>query len=82
MDPLAPPEPLGDLEDRLIARFSPAVRPDEVRRCVAQIAISYQNARVRAYLVILIERAATERLQAIARQATRNRQPVGRGGAS
>ena len=73
---------LGDLEERLIARFSPAVRPDDIRRCVAQIAVGYEDARVRTYLAILIERGAQERLQAIVRQGLGNRQSVGQRGAS
>jgi hypothetical protein len=73
---------LGDLEDRLIARFSPAVRPEDVRRCVAQIAVGYDDARVRTYLAILIERGASERLQALVRQGLCNRHPVGQRGSS
>ncbi len=73
---------LGDLEERLIARFSPAVRPEDVRRCVAQIVAGYEGARVRTYLAILIERGARERLQAIVRQGPCSRQSVGQRGAS
>lgn len=72
---------LGNLEARLIARFGPSVGPDEVRRCVAQIAVGYEDAKVRTYLAILIERAATERLQARVRQGPCNTQSVDQGGA-
>ena len=70
LEPYEPHE-LADLEERLIDRFSPPLRPDEVQRCLAQSAASYQDARVRTYLPVLIERAAVERLQAIVRQRTR-----------
>ena len=76
------PQMLGDLEERLIAQFSPAVRPDDVRRCVAQLVAGYEDARVRTYLAILIERGARERLQAIVRHGQCSRQTVGQRGAS
>ena len=75
------PQPFGDIEERLIARFSPPLPPDVVRRCLSQSAVSYQDARVRTYLHILIERAAVERLQAIVRQGTPRIHLVSQGGA-
>ena len=62
------PGQFGDLEERLIARFSPPLRPEEVQRCLAETIVSYQDARVKTYLPVLIERAAVDRLQAILRQ--------------
>jgi hypothetical protein len=73
---------LGELEERLIAQFSPAVRPEDVRRCVAQVVAGYEDARVRTYLAILVERGARERLQAIVRHGSCSRQTVGQRGAS
>jgi hypothetical protein len=61
---------LDGLEERLIARFSPPLRPDDVKRCLARSAASFRDARVRIHLPILVERAAVEQLQAIARQAS------------
>ena len=80
--PHEPHHPFGDLEERLIARFSPPLRPDEVRRCLAQCAVSYQDARVRTYLPILIERNAVDRLLAVVRQASPEIRLVSQGGAS
>ena len=72
MSLLEPHEPqvASPLEARLIAEFSPPLRPDEVQRCVAEAAVGFQDARVTTYLPILIERAAVERLRVIARRRT------------
>ncbi len=50
---------LDYLEAQLIARFSPPLRPEEVQRCLIDCIASYESARVRSYLPVLIEREAT-----------------------
>ncbi len=79
---LEPPELalLGDLEKRLIARFSPPLRPDEVQGCLAEVARGHEEARIRTYLALLIERAAVDRLQAIVRRRTSQTHLVEPGG--
>jgi hypothetical protein len=54
---------LGDLEARLMARFSPPLRPEHVQRCLVETVVRLNDARVRTYLPILIERAVTDQLQ-------------------
>jgi hypothetical protein len=57
---------MGDLErleTQLIAEFSPALRPDEIRRHLLECVASYQAAVVRTYLPMLIERETRERLR-------------------
>jgi hypothetical protein len=54
---------LIDLETRLIARFSPPLRPEEVQRCLIDAVASLATARIQTYLPVLIERAATDRLR-------------------
>ena len=80
----APPEPgqFRDLEERLIARFSPPMRPEDVERCLTETVVSYQDARVTMYLAVLIERAAVDHLQAIVRQGASPIHLVSHGGAS
>ena len=53
---------LGDLEARLMTRFSPPLRPEQVQRCLVETVVRFDEARVRAYLPVLIERAATDQL--------------------
>jgi hypothetical protein len=59
---------LRSIEERLIARFSPPLRPEDVRRCLAESVVGFEDARVRMYLLVLVERAATDRLQACVRR--------------
>ncbi len=58
---------LDYLEAQLIARFSPPLRPEEVQRCLIDCIASYESARVRSYLPVLIEREATGRLLEMSR---------------
>ena len=51
------------LEAQLIARFSPPLEPEDVRRCLSECVASYESARVRSYLPVLVEREATRRLR-------------------
>jgi hypothetical protein len=53
---------LSRVEGRLIAKFVPPLRPEDVRRCVQAAASRYDSARVPTYLTILIERTASELL--------------------
>ena len=57
---------LRGVEARLIARFSPPLRPEDVQRCLLETIVSFQDARVRTYLSVLVERVAADRLQAAA----------------
>jgi hypothetical protein len=75
-------DPFGDLEARLIARFSPPLRPEAVRRTLAQSVASFHDARVRTYLPVLVERAAVDRLQTIVRRRASRIRLVSQGGAS
>ena len=84
MSLLEPHEPhaASPLEERLIAEFSPPLRPEEVQRCLAEAAVGFQDARVTTYLPILIERAAVNRLRTIVRRRTSPIHLVIRDGAS
>jgi hypothetical protein len=55
------------LETRLVSRFG-QLHPDQVRRCLLESVAEFDDARVRTYLVVLIERAATERLRVLERE--------------
>ena len=57
---------LHDVEERLIARFCPPLRPEEVQRRLVESMAAFEDARVRTYLPILVERAAARRLQLVA----------------
>jgi hypothetical protein len=59
----------ADIEERLIARFSPPLRPDEVQRRLVETVRSFEEARIRTYLAVLIERAATEHLLSVVADA-------------
>ena len=52
------------LEARLIAEFSPPLRPEEVQRCLVACVTKYQSATVHNYLSVLIERETHDRLRA------------------
>jgi hypothetical protein len=47
---------LSYLETRLVSRFD-QLHPDQVRRCLLESVAEFGDARVRTYLVVLIERA-------------------------
>ena len=67
--PLSGRNELVHLERRLMERFCPPLRPDEVDRCLAECTARFEGARVRAYLSVLIERAANERLRTAVRES-------------
>ena len=52
------------LEQRLMAQFSPPLSAEEVSRCLVECIRRFEGARVRTYLWVLIERAATDRVRA------------------
>ena len=54
------------LEARLSSRFS-RLHPDDVRRCVRDSMAQFADARIRTYLAVLVERAATDRLRVLER---------------
>ena len=62
-DPLQHKE-LDRLRDQLVARFSPPIRPEEVERCLDSCVARFESARVRTYLMLLIERDAEDCLRA------------------
>jgi hypothetical protein len=53
----------GELEVRMIAAFSPPLTVVEVRRHLASAAAMFENARVRTYVALLMEKAAVDRLR-------------------
>ena len=66
---MSPPESrekheLAAVERRLLTRFSPPLPPEEVARAVADAIALFEGARVRNYVVLFVERHATERLRA------------------
>jgi hypothetical protein len=64
---------LTDLETRLIDRFSPPLRPEQVQRCLNDAIARFATARIQAYRLVLTERAATDRLRlAVAQQPSRD----------
>jgi hypothetical protein len=69
VDSLDSPEShkLEHLEARLIAMFSPPLRPEEVQRCLIDSVARYESARVGQYLPLLIERDTTQRLRDLSR---------------
>jgi hypothetical protein len=54
---------LRHIETRLIERFSPPLRREEVERCFLEAVAAYQDAPVRTYLGVLVERLAVDRLR-------------------
>jgi hypothetical protein len=64
IDPLEAYE-MAHVERRLIADFSPAIRPEEVQRCVRDVVARFDAATIRKYVPLLVERIARGRLQAV-----------------
>jgi hypothetical protein len=63
LDPLEANE-VAQVERRLIAELGPAVRPEQVQRCVHDVVARFDAATIRIYVPLLVERIARERLQA------------------
>ena len=55
------------LEARLLSRFS-QLHPDQVRSCLGDAVAQFEGARVRNFLAVLVERAATDRLRVLERE--------------
>ena len=70
---------LRDLETRLLRRFSPPLRPEHVQRCLVETVMRFEDAPVRAYLPVLIERAAVTQLEASVLACSRPAPPSTRG---
>ena len=66
---------LRDLETRLVRRFSPPLRPEHVQRCLVETVMRFEDAPVRAYLPVLIERAAITQLEASVLACSGQHQP-------
>ena len=56
------PREIRLIEERLIARFCPPLRPEAVRGRLVETVDSFRSARVRTYVAVLVERAVTRRL--------------------
>jgi hypothetical protein len=61
---MSEPGDLSDVEARLLYKFS-RLDPDEVRRCLSDSMAEFESARIRNFLVVLIERATTDRLRVL-----------------
>ena len=57
------------LEARLMIRYCPPLEPEAVRECVRSCLAMFEQATVRTYVAVLVERAASDRLRAMARDA-------------
>jgi hypothetical protein len=73
-DDLDPSGSLGPLEAKLLARFSPPLRPEEVQRCLLDTVAVFSTARIRTYLPLLIERAVRDRLQTACQRSSARRE--------
>lgn len=58
---------LTDAEAHLVADFAPDVPPETIHRIVLETAADFRDARAPAYVPILVERLARERLAGLAR---------------
>jgi hypothetical protein len=58
---------LLEIEERLIAEFHDALEPEEIRRYLEQIVESFDEASVRTYVMLFIERRARANLRVAAR---------------
>jgi hypothetical protein len=54
---------LHRIADELTRRFCPPLLPEVVQRCVLESAIGFEQASVRTYLAILVQRTAAARLR-------------------
>lgn len=55
---------LERIEQGLAARFVPPLSPTDVRRCLDEAVALFEGAPIRTYVVLLVERIATDRLRA------------------
>ena len=59
---------LRSIEARLIAKYGPSLGPEAVMRCIADAMGHFDGARIRTYVMLLVERRATEQLRDEARR--------------
>jgi hypothetical protein len=55
------------LEERLLARFGERLGVDEVRYSLHEAVSEFEQARIRTFLAVLIERSATDKLRGLER---------------
>ena len=60
---------LVSIEGRLLAGYGPSLGPDAVMRCIADAVNHFNEAPVRTYVMLLVERRATAQLRDEARRA-------------
>jgi hypothetical protein len=60
---------LASIEDRLLADYGPSLGPDAVMRCISDAVGHFNEAPVRTYVMLLVERRATAQLRDRARRA-------------
>jgi hypothetical protein len=75
MDPVEASE-IAQVERRLIAELSPAVRPEEVQRCVRDVVAQFGAAKIRRYVPLLVERITRDQLQAAVLRDTDRPRPT------
>jgi hypothetical protein len=59
---------LGRLKGRLMAEYGPSLGPDVVTRCIAEAIDHFDEAPVRTYVMLLVERRAIAELRHEARR--------------
>ena len=59
---------LGRLKGRLMAEYGPSLGPDVVTRCIAEAIDHFDEAPVRTYVMLLVERRAIAQLRHEARR--------------
>ena len=60
---------LVSIEGRLMAEYGPALGPDAVMRCIADAFNHFDEAPIRTYVLLLVERRAIAQLRDEARRA-------------
>ena len=59
------------IEGRLIAEYGPSLGPEVVMRCISEAVDHFNEAPVRTYVMLLVERRATAQLRDEASRAAR-----------
>ena len=54
---------LVSIEGRLMAKYGQSLRPDAVRRCIADAVRYFDTAPIRTYVMLLVERRAAAQLR-------------------
>jgi hypothetical protein len=60
---------LVSIEDRLMAEYGPSLGPEAVMRCIADAVNHFNEAPIRTYVMLLVERRATAQLHDETRRA-------------